>query len=272
MAGVIAERYEGPGLLQRVGQGLLRYSLIIGLFVLWDVLVRTGAYTPFMLPSPWRVLQYIWDDAVGGSLWINVGLTLYRALTGFFIAAVLGITIGLLMSRNAGARWFFDPIISVAFPIPKITFLPVIVLWLGFYDLAKISMVVFDSTIPVITGTLVGLASVEKELVWSARGMGAKERDLLWQILLPAASPAIMTGLQVALPISLIVAIVAEMLMGGYGVGGAMWEASRMANSRGVFAGIVEIAVVGWLLVQGMAVLRRRLLAWHPEADEGKGV
>ena len=69
-----------------------------------------------------------------------------------------------------------------------------------------------------------------------------------------------------------VVAIVAEMLMGGYGVGGAMWEASRMANSRGVFAGIVEIAVVGWLLVQGMAVLRRRLLAWHPEADEGKGV
>ena len=68
MAGVIAERYEGPGLLQRVGQGLLRYSLIIGLFVLWDVLVRTGAYTPFMLPSPWRVLQYIWDDAIGGSL------------------------------------------------------------------------------------------------------------------------------------------------------------------------------------------------------------
>jgi ABC-type nitrate/sulfonate/bicarbonate transport system permease component len=85
---------------------------------------------------------------------------------------------------------------------------------------------------------------------------------------LPAAFPQIMTGLQVALPIALIVAIVAEMLMGGYGIGGAMVTASRFADSRGVFAGIVEIAVVGYVLVRGMAALRARLLVWHPEALE----
>jgi len=77
-----------------------------------------------------------------------------------------------------------------------------------------------------------------------------------------------MTGLQVALPIALIVAIVTEMLMGGYGVGGAMINASRLADSRGVFAGIVEIAVIGFFMVKGMALLRRRMLLWHQEALE----
>src|ERR1700745_4382325 len=98
--------------------------------------------------------------------------------------------------------------------------------------------------------------------------MGAKERELQWQILLPAALPQILPGLQVCLPISMIVAVVAEMLMGGYGLGGAMMTASRFADSRGVFAGIVEIAGVGYCLVRGMALVRRRLLGWHQEVQD----
>src|SRR5205807_899068 len=146
--------------------------------------------------------------------------------------------------------------------------LPIIILWLGFYDVSKISMVVFDAIFPIVTATIAGIRGVERELLWSARNMGAKERELLWQIVLPAASPQIMTGLQVALPIALIVTIVTEMLMGGYGIGGAMMTASRFADSRGVFAGIVETAAVGFCLVRAMALVRRRLLAWHQEVLE----
>jgi ABC-type nitrate/sulfonate/bicarbonate transport system permease component len=98
--------------------------------------------------------------------------------------------------------------------------------------------------------------------------MGANDRELLWQIALPAAMPQILTGLQVALPIAMIVAVVAEMTMGGYGLGGSMMSAYRFADSRGVFAGILEIALVGYVLVKGMALLRRRVLIWHPEANE----
>src|SRR5262245_8670793 len=135
-------------------------------------------------------------------------------------------------------------------------------------DLSRITMIAVEAVFPVVTATVVGIRGVERELLWSARNMGAGERELLWQIVLPAALPQIMTGLQVALPISLIVAVVAEMLMGGYGLGGAMMTSSRFADSRGVFAGIVEIAVVGYVLVKAMAFIRRRLLLWHPEALE----
>ena len=201
-----------------------------------------------------------------GDLWINTGLTLYRALVAFAICAVLGVLIGMAMSRNVIANWFFDPIVSVGFPMPKIAFLPVVILWLGVYDVSKITIIVIDAIFPVIAATVIAIQGVERELIWSARNMGATNRELLYQIILPAASPQIMTGLQVALPLSLIVAVVAEMLMGGYGLGGAMITASRFANSTSVFAGILEIAVVGYVLVKAMSLIRRRVLIWHQEA------
>jgi ABC-type nitrate/sulfonate/bicarbonate transport system permease component len=239
---------------------------IVLLLLGWGLVSHSGAVTPFMLPTIEAVVGRIIRDAGTGELFINLGLTLYRSLLGFLIAAVAGIALGVFISRSTVVRWFFDPVISVGFPMPKIAFLPIVVLWLGFYDVSKISMIVFDAIFPVVTATIAGVQGVEREILWSARNLGAGERRLQWEIVLPAALPQILTGLQVALPIALIVDIVAEMIMGGYGIGGAMATASRFADSRGVFAGLVEIAVVGFCLVKAMAVLRRRLLPWHAEA------
>jgi len=247
--------------------GMRLFSVLVFLAV-WQALAVSGLFTPFQLPSFTGVLGRIWTDAVAGDFWINTAVTLYRALVGFLIASVGGIAIGMAMSRVKLAYWFFDPLVSIGFPMPKIAFLPVIILWLGVYDVPKITMIVFDAIFPVIAATLIGIQGVERELMWSARNMGANERELLWQVVLPAALPQVMTGLQVALPLSLIVAVVTEMLMGGYGLGGAMITASRFANSLGVFAGIVEIAVIGYILVKAMALLRRSLLLWHPEASD----
>jgi len=257
---------------RRVGWGAARLAPIVALIAAWEMFARSGAVTPFMLPAASAVAERIWDDAAGGDLFLNIAVTLYRAFTGFAIAAGGGVALGAAIARNAAARWFFDPIISVGFPMPKIAFLPVIILWLGLYDVSKITMVVLEAIFPVVTATVTGIASVEKELLWSARNMGANNRELMWQIMLPAALPQILTGLQVALPIALIVVVVTEMQMGGYGLGGAIMQASRFANSRGVFAGIVEIAVIGYALVAAMGWLRLRLLAWHQEAQEAAGV
>ena len=238
---------------------------VVGLAIAWEVFARSGAVTPFMLPAFTTVVERMWADGVSGELWQNLGLTLYRSLTGFAVAAVAGIALGFAVVYSRAARWLLDPLISVGFPMPKIAFLPIITLWLGFHDLSKISMVVFDAIFPVVTATIAATLAVERELLWSARNLGASERELLYEIVFPASLPQIMTGLQVSLPIALIVCIVAEMKMGGIGLGGAMITASRFADSPGVFAGIVEIAIAGYGLVRIMAFARRRLLAWHPE-------
>jgi len=241
---------------------------ILALAVAWELFARSGAVTPFMLPKLTVVLERIGADALSGELWQNLGMTLYRSLLGFSISVFLGVALGFAVTQNRFARWLLDPLISVGFPMPKIAFLPIITLWLGFHDVSKISMVVFDAVFPVITATIAATAGVERHLLWSARNLGTRPRDLLREVVFPAALPQIMTGLQVALPLALIVAVVSEMVMGGYGLGGAMMTAYRFANSAGVFAGIVEIAAVGWVVVKAMALVRRRLLLWHPEALE----
>src|SRR6201981_711212 len=181
----------------RSGAGI--FSILL-LLIAWEVFARSGKVTAFMLPPFSAVAKRIYADATAGELWRNLGLTMFRALTGFVIAAIGGVAVGAMMARNRFVRWFFDPIISVGFPMPKIAFLPIIILWLGLYDVSKISVVVFDAIFPVVSATLGGIAGVEKELLWSARNMGANERQLMWQIVLPAALPQILTGLQVRLP------------------------------------------------------------------------
>jgi ABC-type nitrate/sulfonate/bicarbonate transport system permease component len=265
---IAAPDAPAPSLARTVLWGFARVFSILVLIAAWEGLARSGAFTPFVLPSLSSVLQRIYTDALAGDLVVNTGLTVYRAMVGFMICMVLGIAIGVGMSRNVIASWFFDPIVSVGFPMPKIAFLPVVILWLGVYDVSKITIVVIDAIFPVIAATVIAIRGVEREIIWSARNMGANDRELMWQIVLPAALPQILTGLQVALPISMIVAVVAEMLMGGYGLGGAMMTASRFADSRGVFAGIVEIAIVGYVLIKLMTIVRRRLLIWHQEANE----
>jgi ABC-type nitrate/sulfonate/bicarbonate transport system permease component len=240
---------------------------LLALLLVWEAVASSGAVTPFMLPKASVVAERIWTDALSGELLQSLALTLYRSLAGFAIAALAGIALGFAMVRNRFVRWLLDPLISVGFPMPKIAFLPVITLWLGFHDVSKISMIVFDAIFPVITATLAGAVAVERELLWSARNLGATERETLPEVVLPAALPQIITGLQVALPIALIVCIVAEMKMGGVGLGGAMITASRFADSPGVFAGIVEIALAGYVIVKLMALARRRLLGWHAEAE-----
>lgn len=256
--------FLAAALARRLGSALP----LIAVVAAWEVASRSGMVTQFLLPPPTAVAERIWDDALSGDLAVNLGLTLYRTLVGFAVAGVAGIALGILMARSPLVGWFFDPIVSVGFPMPKIAFLPIFMLWFGLYDFSKISMTIFNAIFPVITATMAATQGVDRHLLWSARSLGAGERQLLWEIVLPAALPQILTGLQVALPISMIVTVVTEMLMGGLGLGGAMIAASRFADSPGVFAGIIEIAIAGYALVKGMTLLRRRLLLWHQEARE----
>ncbi len=235
------------------------------ILVCWELATRAGYISAFMLPSPGAVVERLGADVMSGDFFQNAIATLYRTFLGFAIAAIVGVTLGLLMTRNAWARWFFDPLVSIGLPMPKIAFLPVFILWFGLFDASKITIIAVTAVFPIITATIAGLQAVDRELVWSAQSFGASDRHVASEIMIPAALPQIITGLQVALPTALIVDIVAEMMMGGDGLGAAMLEASRQLDSPDVFAGIVEVMAIGFCLVTGMVWLRRRLLVWHQE-------
>jgi ABC-type nitrate/sulfonate/bicarbonate transport system permease component len=242
-------------------------SLVVAL-IAWEVVARANVVSSFLLPSLSDVLVRVYSQIIDGQLFVDLEVTVWRALAGFTLAGVFGTLIGLSLTRNSAVRWFFDPLISVGLPAPKIAFLPVFILWFGLFDISKILMAAFAAIFPVIAATAAGAQGVDKFLIWSARSAGASERQVLGEIIMPAALPEILTALQVALPICMIVTIVSEMTMGGDGLGASMLNAARFADSVGVFAGIVEVAVTGIALIKILEFTRRRLLLWHQESQE----
>jgi taurine transport system permease protein len=236
------------------------FGSIAVLMLVWEGFARSGLLTPFLLPSLGTIFARVFADVIDGQFFIKAAFTLYRALAGFSLAVLVAVTIGVVMSRQSLVRWFFDPIISVGFPMPKVAFLPIFLLWFGAFDSSKILLIAFAAFFAIAANTIAGTQAVERQLIWSAQSLGAREGKILWSVILPAAMPQILTGLQIALPLALIVCIVAEM-------GGSMIYAQRFADSPGVFAGIVEIGVVGSLAIHSLRLLRRRLLSWHVETS-----
>jgi taurine transport system permease protein len=247
------------------GDKIIQALVVLALFALWEIVSRAKIVHPFLLPALSDVLARIGGDMSSGKVFVDLGLTLYRTLTGFFIAAAIAIPLGILMARSRVIKWFFDPLISIGFPMPKIAFLPIFILWFDIYDTSKIIMVVFTCLFPIVASAYAGTLAADKWPIWSARSLGASRSEILREVVLPMALPQILTGLQIALPIGLITMIATEMLMGGRGIGGAMIEAGRFADSVGVFAGIVEIAVFGMVVIRSLEWVRARLLVWHPE-------
>jgi ABC-type nitrate/sulfonate/bicarbonate transport system permease component len=249
--------------------GLLRWASILAVLAAWQAFAEAHVVSSFLLPAFSTVAVRLYHDVVSGDMVLGIVLTLYRAFAGFALAGVSGIVVGILIARVPLMRWFFDPLVSIGLPMPKIAFLPVFILWFGVFDASKILMVAFSAVFPVVVAAWAAAESVEPVLLWSALSLGAGRRRLLWEIALPASLPQIFTGLQVAMPIALIVEIISEMAMGGEGLGGSIMTEMRFADSPGVFAGILAIAIVGATLVKAMEAVRRRLLIWHPEALAG---
>ncbi len=253
-------------MLRNLGAMAAACGSVVAVLLGWEILGRLHLFSAFLLPGLGTVLARIGTDLASGDLESELAQTLATAAAGFLIATIAGIILGICIVRVPLVRWFFDPLVSLGFPMPKIAFLPVFMLWLGPSFAAKVVIVSVSVVFPIIAAAAAGTEGVEKTLLWSASSLGTSRRDLLWQIVLPAAIPQIFTGLQVGLPVALITTIVTEMLMGSDGLGGAMLQSMRFADSPGVFSGIVAITVVGFFLVRGMELLRRRLLRWHAES------
>jgi ABC-type nitrate/sulfonate/bicarbonate transport system permease component len=258
---------SAPAKEGRVPRWPIRYASPVAVLAAWELSVRLGLVDPFLLPALSSVLLRAAEEIATGDVLFHTGLTVYRAMTGFLSATVLGVLIGVLTARNRYCRWFFEPLVSVGFPMPKIAFMAIFILWFGIGDASKIVMVTLTCIFPIISATYLGCSQVDHYLVWSARNMGTSERRVLWKVVLPASLPQILNGLQIAFPSSLIVTVVTEMISSGGGLGGYMILAARFALSEKVFVGIVVIAIVGYTLLTVFGHFRRHILAWHAESQ-----
>lgn len=256
------------GLLRRLaGRGIFLYPIIVVLIV-WECVARFGGFPPTMLPPFSVVAEQFVSLLISGELIAVTAVTLQRAALGLVIAILVGVPVGLAMSRSKLAKWFFEPLVSFGFSTPTITLLPVFILWFGTGYLSEVLLVALSCFFTIALSTYDGAKNVSTVIVWSAQAMGTRERDLPHRIVLPAAITFIFAGIRVALPLAVIIAVLAEMIGGGGGLGYMLMYGYRFLDAPSAFAALLAILLLGLLIDQALLWSRRIFLPWEADANE----
>jgi NitT/TauT family transport system permease protein len=255
-------------------------ALPAGLLVVWELLSRNGFISPHVLPAPTRVflrwLAYArplepYDPAamnyltwlVSGELPHDALATVMRVLVGFGIGAGLGLVLGLLMGASAFIYNLFNPLIQILRPIPPIAYIPLAILWFGLGNPPAFFLISLGAFFPVLMNTISGVRHVDGLFIRAARNVGAGGLTLFVRIIIPAATPYILTGLRVGIGVAFIVVIVAEMIAVNDGLGYRILEAREYLWSDKIIAGMITIGLLGLAIDTVMSRINNRLLRWH---------
>jgi len=246
---------------------VVRSTTSVVLFLgIWEVVGRSALVPPLFFPAFSTVVIQLARSVADGSLLADLALSLWRAGAGLALAAIVGTGLGLLMARNRTVNWFFDPLVAVGFPAPKIAFLPIFILWFGIESLSKILLVAFASIFPIVIGAYSAARNVNRVLIWSAASLGSKPGATFRHVVLPACYPRIFTTLRIAVPVALITTFTAEMVGGGGGMGATLMYSQRFFDSPTVFAYILVMLAVGLFFESVVVRSQHRLFFWAMES------
>jgi NitT/TauT family transport system permease protein len=187
---------------------------------------------------------------------------------GFALGIAAAVPIGLMMGRSQYVAAFFNPLLMIIYPVPKAALMPVIMLWLGVGDASKTLVIFLGVSLPLIYHSYQGARAVEEKMLWSAAAMGMSARARLLRVVLPAALPEIMVGVRTGLVLALITMVTSEMIARKQGVGDILFNALAMAQYETVYATIVIIGIMGFVIDALFERLRAHLVAWADPVHE----
>jgi ABC-type nitrate/sulfonate/bicarbonate transport system permease component len=245
------------------GSGVI---LILLLLVAWQISALYVMDTPTWPPVT-RIFQAWVADLFDGTLISNLLATFWRQMLGYWLAVVLGIGVGLAMGYYRVAYNLMEPLIEVFRPIPGPAYLPVLVLFVGIGDEMKVVLILVASLFPILLNTYSGVRAIDPVQFDTARTLGLTTLQTLREIVLPAALPQILTGMRISLAISLILAILSEMIVSNDGLGYFTLLAERTFKVPDMYAGIFTLAMFGYALNRLFLFGEARLVRWHQESS-----
>ncbi len=262
---VVVERVEKPYLRVsgRLFRGVLRYYSVLVVMVAWEVIARWVVHNVNILPPLSAVAAKGLQLAENTDLFYHSFFTLQRAGEGFVAAIIVGILLGFAMERFKFFEFLFEPMFSLSYPIPKISVYPIFIFVFGLGNTSKVALVFLECMYPIVVATYYGTRSVNPLYIWAARNMGASQRDIFRKVVVPAAAPYIFSGLRVAMPISLVVVTIREMIGSNKGLGFLIVYASASFQSTTAFVAIVTIAILGFILDRLLVFIRNNVVFWE---------
>ena len=240
-----------------------RLLLPCSLLVVWYVVTEVmGLVHPVMLPSPLAVARRFVVLAFSGELWTNIVASLTRIFYANVLALIVGVPLGLAMGLFQRFERICDGLLSLFRPIPPLAWVPLSILWLGIGTLSVVFITFLAAFFAILINTIAGAKSVDKKFVRAAQSLGASPRRLMLKVILPSVAPAVFTGFRVAIGVSWMSIVAAELIAAPNGLGYMIMYYREVLRTDGILVGMLTIGVIGLVMDFGTRWLERRLLPW----------
>jgi NitT/TauT family transport system permease protein len=233
-----------PERIRSIRRGALTLLLAAAIY---EALARSGWFAPALMPTLGKIAATLVTVLADGSMLAHAATTLYRVLFGFSLAIVAGLPLGILMGRSRAVENFVLPLASALMPIPSLAWVPVFILWFGLGNTVSILIVFYASLFPVLLNAWAGVRAVNPLWLRAAGAMGADEQALFWKVIIPGASPFIITGLRQAFLRAWVAVVGAEMLAASdWGLGWVIFDAKEFLNADLMLAALAVIGAIGF--------------------------
>ena len=241
----------------------VRYAPVLLVLAVWQAVTGLGLVPPSQMPSLVATMRALGEMIADGDLWTNVAASVPRSLLGFALAVGVGTALGAGMALSRPFRTVVNPLVQLFYPLPKSALIPLLLVWFGLGDASKVALVFLGCLLPVILSTYNGIGGVDKVAVWAARSMGASRAAVLWEVLLPAASPVILAGLRTAIAFMFLLMVSSELVIATNGLGFLIGSLGDAGSYPAMFAAILTVTVLGFAADRGFLALSNHLLRWR---------
>jgi sulfonate transport system permease protein len=249
---------------RRFGSGILPWLLPLLILAAWEFSARSGLLSTRVLPEPWAVAKATWHLVQTGELWANLKVSAGRAFAGLAIGGGLGLLLGLLTGLFVPAQVALDSTLQMLRNIPPLAMIPLVILWFGIDEGAKLFLVALGVFFPLYLNTFHGIRTVDRNLIEMARSYGLSGWRLYRDVILPGALPSILVGLRFSLGLMWVLLIVAETISSSSGIGYMTMNAREFLQTDVVLVGILLYALLGKIADVAAKGLERVCLRWHP--------
>ncbi len=252
------------GAARKAGGALLPWLLPVLILVVWQLSAQWGWLSTRVLPAPSAVARAAWELSASGELWQHLGVSTRRALLGFAIGGGLGLALGLITGSWRWAETALDTTLQMLRNVPALALIPLVILWFGIDESAKLFLVALGVFFPVYLNTFHGIRHVDRDLIEMARSYGLRGWALYRRVILPGATASILVGLRFSLGLMWVMLIVAETLSAQAGIGYMTMNAREFLQTDVVLVGILIYALLGKGADILAHALERTWLRWHP--------
>jgi NitT/TauT family transport system permease protein len=251
--------------LQPVSPGtrvVLGISFFVLFVALWSAVTFSGFVPKIFLADPLTMVISGWDLLTKQGFLKDIGMTVWRVLGGFTIAALLAIPLGMLMGAYKPIEAFFEPFVSFARYLPASAFIPLLILWAGIGEAQKLSVIFIGSFFQLVLMIAVSVGNTRRDLVEAAYTLGAGDRGIVTRVLMPSAGPDIAETLRMVLGWAWTYVIVAELIGASSGIGHMITDSQALLATDQIIFGIIVIGVIGLASDFAFKALNRRLFPW----------